>query len=1022
MSSLSLDVETVLDGALRLKATGTGFIQSTAKMLVVFDDVAATATGAPFASLVVDIDVIVDGAFTKLFTIPGLTNGELYVTKAMIGTAEAVVVDGPSARPTKPVLSILEKKENAVKINVDLIDKFGGDYENVLLFVKLVSGNATTSIQKIPLGPFQFVGKTREQMKIERVLDSTVFEREKLYEVAVIASSARTGYSLISDSLSVKMSDLLDPATNIVVEQHPIYADRVSVRFNPDADFFSNYVTKTYDPIIPSRLVSMALKSPVTFSVGIKVGTSVLEPSVAVTPSFLAGQMTGQTLVGGVLTGGSWQDAALVQLEAYFTIPDALRDAATLSVVATIVSICDRDADNLYDFNKGFSAAKTILGKIGVNAGLMPAADISLAKGSNEDIVATVKVFFNTDAEFHNYHGKNRLPGYSNLVTFMDLIDAVTGGVLEENIQLGSIGTGLANAASVVRTYSAAQYKVEGLGRKLGLRFRSAETATGIKTLPVVSAVSKFIEQPGEMQTFAVESAGTVAAPQILALWTPGKTFGSQLKDFQISYLKEIVKVTGATTGQWVEGGSYAAGDSATNLGVEYVAILAHSYTLSPAYVSTTVYSSGTVVSFGGRNHARKNDVGGNVLSGISPADITKWTILNPVSIFEVAFWKPRFEVSVYSNAYAPTVREQFFTNGPDGTQFPLATIVNLRIVARYIDRNSTDLLAVTLSNSLDEKASMGSHIVNALQFVLSYDTNANTGTITIKDKIVDVASIAGFSVSDDEHLSPTTELRVVTRLADNEGMTVNVETIAASAGALDSAIKTYALVAGVLKIVHAQQSFSLTRNGQTFIYNGPVTLINLTLRKNIELTNPTVTYSVQPVVPAAYVATTVYTTGTRVLFGTNSYTRTSSGSGSNVAPTGNVVASTLFWTDNGPFSSARVILTDKAAAVAALANSSFSDIRTVFGVTIVANGATLNGWSTIGIPHIATANAMAASYKSGNTLVSFNTGDSSYSTVTGKWEVTYSGVWSAAIEMASSTEGARMIANPSSAILSASI
>ena len=969
MSSLSLDVETVLDGALRLKATGTGFIQSTAKMLVVFDDVAAIATGAPFASLVVDIDAIVNGAFIKLFTIPGLTNGELYVIKAMVGTAEAVVVDGPSARPTKPVLSILEKKENAVKINVDLVDKFGGDYENVLLFVKLVSGNATTSIQKIPLGPFNFAGKIREQMKIERVLDSTVFEREKLYEVAVIASSARTGYSDISDSLSVKMSDLLDSATNIVVEQHPIYADRVSVRFSPDVDFFSNYVTKTYDPIIPSRLVSMALKSPVTFSVGIKVGTSVLEPSVAVTPSFLAGQMTGQTLVGGVLTGGSWQDAALVQLEAYFTIPDALRDAATLSVVATIVSICDRDADNLYDFNKGSSAPKTILGKIGVNAGLMPAADISLAKGSNEDIVATVKVFFNTDAEFHNYHGKNRLPGYSNLFTFMDLIDAVTGVVLEENIQLGSFAVGLANAASVVRTYSAAQYKVDGLGRKLGLRFKSAQTATGIKTLPVVSAVSKYLEQPGEMLTFAVESAGTVAAPQIQALWAIGPTFGSQLKDFEISYLKEIVKVTGLTTGEWIMANSYAVGDSATYLGVEYVCIQA---------------------------------------------------IVNAVSIFEVAFWKPRFEVSVYPNKYAPTVREQFFTNGPDGTPFPLATIVNLRIVARYVDRNSTDLLAVTLSNSLDEKASMGSHIVNALQFILSYDTDANTGTITIKDKIVDVASIAGFSVSDDEHLSPTTVARLVTKIATNSGMTENVETIAASSGTADAAIKTYALVAGFPKIVHVQQMFTLTRNGQTFIYNGPVTLVTLILRKNIELINPTVTYSVQPVAPAAYVASIVYSAGTKVLFGSNAYTRTSNNpTFAGITPN---APNNTAWTDNGPFSSARVALTDKAAAVAALANSSFSDIRTVFGVIIVANGATLNGWSTIGIPHIATANAMAASYKSGNTLVSFNTGDSSYGTVTGKWEVTYSGVWSAAIMMASSTEGARMIANPSSAILSASI
>jgi predicted RNase H-like nuclease (RuvC/YqgF family) len=112
----------------------------------------------------------------------------------------------------------------------------------------------------------------------------------------------------------------------------------------------------------------------------------------------------------------------------------------------------------------------------------------------------------------------------------------------------------------------------------------------------------------------------------------------------------------------------------------------------------------------------------------------------------------------------------------------------------------------------------------------------------------------------------------------------------------------------------------------------------------------------------------------------------------------------------------------EKESAVAALANSSFSDIRTVFGVTIVENGATLNGWSTIGIPQIATADAMAASYKSGNTTASFNTGNSSYNTVTKKWEVTYNGVWSAAIEMASSNEGARMIANPSSAILSASI
>jgi hypothetical protein len=724
------------------------------------------------------------------------------------------------------------------------------------------------------------------------------------------------------------------------------------------------------------------------------------------------------------MTGQIWQDAKVGPLSAQFTIPDSLRNAASLQVVATIESRCVRDADNLYDFNKASSAAKTIVGKIGVAAGTLPAADISFAKGSNEDIVATVKVYFNTDAEFHNYHGTNRLPGYSNLVTFIDLHDEDTGAVLEENIQLGSIGTGIANAASVVRTYSAAQYKVlaTGLGRKLGICFTSAETATGLKTLPVVSSTSKYIEAPGEMFAFAVESAGTVAEPQIQALWTAGKTFGSMLKDFIISYLKENNKVTGATTGQWIQGGSYAVGDSATNNGVEYVCIKANSYILSPAYVSTTVYSAGTIVSLYERNFIRNSDFGGNTSAGIPPVSYQGgpasplWSLVPRIHINEVEYWQPRFQAIAYPNAYAATTSEQFFTNQPDGTPFVRATIVNLRIVARFADRNSTDPLAVTVSNYLDEKASMGSHIVNALQSVLSYDINANTGTITIKDKITDVASIATFSISDEEYLSPTSTARLVTKIADNLAMTLNVETITASSGTADAAIKTYTLVAGSPKTVHVQQMFTLIKNGQTFIYNGPVTPLTLILRKNIELSNPTVTYSAAPVAPQAFVATTVYQAGAQVLFSGRTYTRANlSNTSANISPT-----TSGYWVDNGVFSSARVALTDKAAAVAALANSSLSDIRTVFGVIIAANGATLNGWSTIGIPHIATANAMAASYKSGSTLASFNSGDSSY--INGQWNVTYSGVWSAAIEMASSTEGARMIANPSSAILSASI
>jgi hypothetical protein len=488
------------------------------------------------------------------------------------------------------------------------------------------------------------------------------------------------------------------------------------------------------------------------------------------------------------------------------------------------------------------------------------------------------------------------------------------------------------------------------------------------------------------------------------------------LKDFVISYLKENNKVTGATTGQWVERGSYTAGDSATNSSIEYVCLLSHSNMLSSAYVATTVYPALTTVSFGSQNYSRKADIGGNTLAGFIPTDSTKWTVLNPIQITNTTFWQPRFQAIAYPNAYAPTISEQFFTNQPDGTPFVRATIVNLQIVARFADRNSTDPLAVTVSNSLYEKASMGSHIVNVLQSLLSYDINANTGTITIKDKITDVASLAIFSLDDDEYLSPTTDLRLVTRIADDLAMTTNVETLAASSGSADAAIKTYVLVAGFPKIVHVQQLFTLTKNGQTFIYNGPVTPINLILRKNIELSNPTVTYSAAPVAPQAFVATTVYQAGAQVLFSGRTFTRANiSNTIANIAPT-----ASGFWVDNGLFSSARVTLADKAAAVAALANPSYTDIRTVFGVVITANGATLNGWSTIGIPHIATANAMAASYKSGSTLASFNIGDSSY--INGQWNVKYDGVWSAAIEMASSTEGARMIANPSSAILSASI
>jgi hypothetical protein len=328
----------------------------------------------------------------------------------------------------------------------------------------------------------------------------------------------------------------------------------------------------------------------------------------------------------------------------------------------------------------------------------------------------------------------------------------------------------------------------------------------------------------------------------------------------------------------------------------------------------------------------------------------------------------------------------------------------------------------VQVSNSLDEKASMGSHIVNALQSVVSYDVNANTGTITIKDKIADIVSIAQFSPDDEEHLSTATIERLQTRISDNAAMSLNTETLTASSGATTSVTKMYNLIAGFPKTVHIQQLFTITKNAQTFIYNGPVTTITLTLRKNIELTNPAVTYSGLPVVPQAYNSTTVYTTGDKVTFGGNIYTKTATGSGTAGTPPSGSPGSSGFWTNNGTFSSARVTFANKAAAVLALDSSSHSDIRTVFGVTITPNGATLNGWSTIGIPDRATANAMAASYKTGSTLASFSTGDSSYDSVTGQWNVTYSGVWSAAIEMASSTEGARMLANPSTSILSASI
>ena len=1025
MPTLSLVVETVLDGSLRLKATGTGFNRSTAKMLVVYDDVAVTSTGAPFASLVVDIDNISTGAFEKLFNITGLTNGDTYVIKAIIGDIEAVVVDGPSARPTKPVVSIIGKKEDAVKIQVNLVDKFGGDYDDVLLFVKLCSGNTTSSIQKISLGPFSFAGKTTAQMKIERVLDSTVFEKEKLYEVAAISSSARTGFSLISEPISVKMSDLLDAVKNIIVGVDSVNADRVNTSFDTGDDFFVKYVTKVYaDLANPLRITSMILKSPVTFLVNLSVNGIFLEQSVSHIPLFTVGGLIGGTLVNGVLTGQTWQDANLVKPVVQFSIPDSLRNVATLSVVAKVTSICERAEDNLYDYNEVSSAATDILGKIGVSAGFIPSAKFSFAKGTqNEDIVATIRVYFNTDDELHNYHGKNRQSPYSNLYTFMDIIDSDSKAVIEANIQLGEIGTDFTGAFSVSRTYTNLQYKdSNGLGRKLGLRFKSSLTSTGQKTLPVVSPVATFIEFVGEMATFAVESAGTVASPQIQALWTLGKTFGSKLKDFEILYLKEMVKVTGLTTGAWVQGTAYSAGDSATYESNEYVCLQANSYTLYPAYSAIIIYQSGEQASLNNQNFVRQSDTGGNTLSGVLPTNTTAWSVVNPIQISNVLYWQLRFNPVVYSNKYAPTVREQFFTNEPDGTGFVRATIVNLRIRARFEDRNDTDPLAVQVSNSLDEKASMGSHIVNALQKVVSYDVNANTGTITIKDKITTIVSIAMFSPDDEEFLLTTTNARLQTKVSDNATMTLNTETLTASSGTADAAIKTYNLIAGVSKTVYIQQLFTIIKNNQTFTYNGPVTIATLILRKNIELTNPTVTYSGLTVAPPAYNSTTVYPAGAIISYQGSTYTRRNNvNTVSNIVPIGGT-QSAANWNDNGPFSTARVTFSNKADAVTALDNSTHSDIRTVFGVTIVENGATLNGWSTIGIPHIATATAMAASYKSGSTSSSFNNVDSSYDLVTGKWNVNYGGVWSAAIQMASSSEGARMIANPSSSILSSSI
>jgi hypothetical protein len=821
------------------------------------------------------------------------------------------------------------------------------------------------------------------------------------------------------------VSDLLDaPTIGSIIQITP---SKIRVPFTPGADFLSSYVTMVNgDPANPSRVTSMSLKADTTkFLVGLKVNGVAL-PSVYANLVFAPG-------VPGADGTGTYQDATLVPPYVDFIVPANILEADVLSCVPSVISECARDSTNSYDFNSVVAAASSLVGKIGVMNSL-PSVQIDLVQAANEGITANFKVFFATQAAKDAYKNTNRASGSLDLITFMKVFNADSDTdalMLSSDNQLGPIGVGVANAATLTKTYTPTQYKdaVSLLGKKIGVSFSSKDSAgLNQQTIYVASSVVKFIELVGTLASFVVDTTGTSDSPTITATWVTDRTFGSSPTGFKLGYSKDNYP-SSLDKGAWSSSTSYIVLDSVTYNGSTYVCIAAAAAAgvtiLSPySYSSGIAYPSGAQLQYLGNNYTRKQDgaVGiVNTATGVLPTDATKWTldtpILTPVILpTNINYWTAKFTTSTYPTIYAAGQRSVTLNSDPAGTPFTRAAIVYLSIQGLYFDRNSSDPAARLQGAQAFENAPFGSHSVKSQVVTVAYDNTVNTATISLKDKIVDMVDIVPYAVDYPEYVSPTTEVRLVTKIADDIAMSLNLQPITPSSGLVNKASFTMPTTPGVEYKKYYQQYLTVGQN----TYSSPIQLITLKLVKNIDLSAPTVVYkaTLTSVAPAAYNPAAWYQVGDKVLYLGSVYTRNASvGAGQNA----NIVTVPSAWTNNGVFSAtSSVTLADKAAAVAALTNSSYSDVRTEFGVTIDKNGADLTNWSNIAIPNVATPDAMAASYKSGTGLASFNAGDASL--VEGVFKLKYSGVWSASILMVSSTEGGKLIAIPSNAVFSSSI
>lgn len=641
-------------------------------------------------------------------------------------------------------------------------------------------------------------------------------------------------------------------------------------------------------------------------------------------------------------------------------------------------------------------------------------------------------MFFATQAAKDAYKNTNRAAGSLDLITFMKVFNADSDTdtlMISSDNQLGPIGVGVANAATLTKTYTPAQYKdaVSLLGKKIGVSFSSKDSAgLNQQTIYVASSVVKFIELVGTLVSFAVDTTGTSDAPTITGTWATDKSFGSELAGFKLGYIKDNAP-TSVDKGAWSSSTSYVVGDSVTSNGVTYVCKLAAAAPvpiMSPnSYSPLIAYTSGSQLQYQGNNYTRKQDgaVGiVNTATGVLPTDATKWTLGNvkmsdPIQVTNTTYWAPKFTTSTYPTTFVAGQRSVVLNSDPAGVQFPRSTIINLVLQALYLDRNSSDPAARLEGDQWFENAPNGSHSVKSQVVTVAYNNTVNTATISLKDKIVDMVDLVPYAVDYPEYVSPTTEVRLVTKISDNAAMTLNLQAVDKSTGADNKASFTMPTTPGVEYKKYYQQFLTVGQN----TYSSPIQEINLKLVKNLDLTSPTLVYSALPVAPAAYNSATVYQSGAQVSWAGAVYTRKQDGAvGIANTATGILPTEATKWNFISFFNSARVTLSDKAAAAAAaLSNSSYSDVRTEFGVTIAQNGSVLTNWSNIAIPNVATPDAMAASYKSST---NFNAGDASLAD--GLFKVNYAGVWSAGIMMVSSSEGGRMIAIPSNSVFTSSI